>query len=127
MATRWHPDTCSCVIEFDGVDEQTDQLINPVAIKTCRKHADLPGQALAPIVRDHNGKKNNVLNALVKAGASLQAVSVTYDDQDNFVVRGAPAEAIEAVIADEKVPVISVDGDVEKAASGEATVVLTKG
>lgn len=126
MATRWQPDTCGCVIDFDGVNED-GTLINPVAVKTCMKHADQKGETLATSVLAHNGKKNMVLNALLEAGASIKTVSVTYDKDDNFVVSGAPEEAIAAVIADEKVPVIEVKGDVESAALGESAVVLTKG
>ena len=36
MATRWQPDTCSCILEFDGI--KGDEFINPVVVKLCKQH-----------------------------------------------------------------------------------------
>jgi hypothetical protein len=112
MATRWSPDTCACIIEFETVGEQ---LTNVVAVRTCKKHADLPGPALAEQLLKHNRKKNEVVRALVDAGADREALSVSYDAQDNFVIRGATKEAIDEVIANPKVPVGEVIASDEQA------------
>jgi len=88
MATRWQPDTCRCIIEYDGVDETTGALINPVRIKTCRKHADLEGAALAERLLDHNRLKNRIIAEAIERGANPRTVAVRYDPQDGIVISG---------------------------------------
>jgi len=47
MTTRWSPDTCACIIDYDG------DFIDPVFFRQCRTH-DNPGQT-----RVHNNSFNS--------------------------------------------------------------------
>jgi hypothetical protein len=80
MATRWSPDTCNCVIEYDMDGEE---LINIVGIKTCKKHADLTGNELAKRVLERNRAKNYVHAELIAQGAEPSTLSVRYDPEDD--------------------------------------------
>ena len=106
--TTWHPDTCACVIKYDGVDDVTGDLINPVAIKTCRKHADLLGPALASRLLDHNRGKNQLTAQLIDAGADSKVLQVSYDTADNFVVIGVEKAVVDAVIADPNTKAVGI-------------------
>ena len=88
MTTIWHPDTCACVIEYDGVDEATGDLVNPRRIKTCMKHADLDGGALADRLLKHNRWKNLIVNEAIERGADAKTVKVTYTPSDGLVISG---------------------------------------
>lgn len=88
MSTRWQPDTCECIIEFDGVDETTGDLINPVHIKTCNKHEGLEGEKLGKALLNHNRLKNQVVQEAIAQGADEKKVAAHYDANDNLVIHG---------------------------------------
>lgn len=84
MATRWHPDTCACVIEYENPDAPG----TIVVVSRCPKHAGLDGAALFAALRDHNGIKNQVAGALIEEGANPATLSVVYDQADTLVIAG---------------------------------------
>lgn len=92
--TRWSPDTCGCVIEYD-------ENINVVAvINKCPKHAGTDSNAVhLATVLAHNRKKNAVHNAVVdhtkSIGADPSMVQTLYDAQDNLIVANSGLSAAE--------------------------------
>jgi hypothetical protein len=99
--TRWSPDTCSCVVEYDS-DDGGKTIRHTASISTCRKHARHAGQAHLDAVHQHNRSKNEVLNHLMDNGLAFDDLEVGYDpdalaDDDPVVVKGATA-AIDAKI-----------------------------
>lgn len=87
MATRWRPDTCDCVVQYEG------DAVFVVADYVCPKHAGLDGQALLDKLLAHNRRKNHVLNDLVEQGFDLQDLEVGYDraadpSDDPVLIRG---------------------------------------
>lgn len=88
MATRWSPDTCSCVLEYD-------EGINITAVvAACPKHAgNQPTDHLAAVLA-HNRQKNRVLSWVVDngpargvavdvldGGAKMPRLRLAYDPQ----------------------------------------------
>lgn len=39
MTVRWRPDTCECVLEYDGIEN--DEHVNLKVITACKAHADI--------------------------------------------------------------------------------------
>jgi hypothetical protein len=92
--TRWSPDTCGCVIDYDGN-------LNVIAVVTkCAKHADtLHDKHHFDTVLTHNRKKNHVHNALVEhmkeigSNGSENMIAVAYDDNDDLHISGSGLSA----------------------------------
>jgi hypothetical protein len=63
MPTTWYPDTCDCVIEFDG-SEPDD--FSARKVKLCPRHARAPATAIRDILGE-NRTKNTVAAALNEA------------------------------------------------------------
>jgi len=59
MTTRWHPDTCECVLEYDNIIN--DQVINPKVIKKCSAHTSHSNDKVFDIVSNENRRKNFTL------------------------------------------------------------------
>lgn len=77
MTTRWAPDTCGCVLEYDDPNGSI------TIIHLCPKHVGQP----ASIVFAHNRNKNNVQNWISsnKANfsiASIENLIVNYDSSN---------------------------------------------
>lgn len=67
--TRWSPDTCGCVIEFEWDDEEPDEtrkhdLTNYVS--KCPAHQELDVEESYNIVKDENVRKNKALSEVLK-------------------------------------------------------------
>jgi hypothetical protein len=93
--TRWSPDTCSCVIDYD------DNVNITAVVTKCAKHAGTPDDATHfETVLAHNRKKNQVHGALVEHLKSLgidavAGVFVSYDDNDDLQIAGSGLPAAE--------------------------------
>jgi hypothetical protein len=92
--TRWSPDTCDCVVEYDNNLQVT------AVINRCKKHQDTANDAVhLSTVLAHNRRKNTVLNAtrdhLKEIGLSPDVVSVVYDDADRLHIVGSGLSSAE--------------------------------
>jgi hypothetical protein len=86
--TRWSPDTCGCVVDYD------DNLKVTAVVTKCVKHANTADDATHfEAVLAHNRKKNAVHNAvsdhLAAIGAKSEALVVAYDENDDLHVFGS--------------------------------------
>lgn len=88
MATTWRPDTCECVLQYDGIDEQ-GEYINPVLIKHCEKHKALGDLGLAAFHRckDDNQFKNQSIAALEELGHSPEEIGFEYDNDFKLTLK----------------------------------------
>ena len=84
--TRWSPDTCGCVLEYDWDDavpqEQRVHLFRGIG-RTCPDHQTLTGEALYGIVKTENETKNRAKGLLEQLDGRLisDLVGFTYDAQ----------------------------------------------
>lgn len=97
MPTRWHPDTCDCVVQYDD----QGQLV--VFEKACARHSTADQAAFDALLAG-NRLKNRVVNAAetVRVG-SVQNWSIGDDGKIVLVVNdvgGDKARIVEAVGAD---------------------------
>jgi hypothetical protein len=95
--TRWSPDTCGCVLDYD------DKIQHVASVQACPKHAHLAGQDHLDGVLAHNRAKNAVLNHLVAGGHDATMLAVGYDpeapaDADPVIVRSAGAKVDQAAL-----------------------------
>jgi hypothetical protein len=87
--TRWSPDTCGCVIDYD------DDLKVTAVVTKCARHASTPDDAAhLETVLAHNRKKNHVHGALIEHLKSLgidagAAAFVSYDNNDDIQIAGS--------------------------------------
>jgi hypothetical protein len=96
--TRWSPDTCGCVIEYD------DQVRVTAVVKKCTKHAGTKDDAThLETVLAHNRRKNAALDAITSHikglgidPASLP-LSVFYNDADVLTISGSGLSGIPAL------------------------------
>jgi len=74
--TRWHPDTCSCVIDFewDDTDPPTDRSHTfKQAVFLCPDHVGLKGPPLLDVVLEENTRKNRVLTLAQKLDPTIMS------------------------------------------------------
>lgn len=67
--TRWHPDTCGCVVEYswdDEVSEDDRTHTFSSVVETCAAHQHLPHPLVFAAVADENPRKNRVLARLAE-------------------------------------------------------------
>lgn len=57
MTTRWEPDTCKCIIEYDSIDDQGN-FVNLVHVRKCTAHA---AKEHMDVVQE-NRTKNEIVN-----------------------------------------------------------------
>ena len=66
--TRWHPDTCKCVIEYSwDEDLPAEQRIHTYfsTIKDCPEHSGL-GNTIYDVITEESQRKNKVYGELIK-------------------------------------------------------------
>lgn len=80
MTTRWKPDTCDCILEYDGINED-GSYVNPVIIQTCPDHEKLGLLAEQKFHRckEDNQFKNRSIAALEELGHNPEEVGFAYD------------------------------------------------
>jgi hypothetical protein len=94
LVTRWHPDTCSCIIEYDH-NAGDDTFIHTATIQACPRHAAVSGQAHFDAVLSHNRAKNSVHNFVMKQqGVIIDRLHCFYDVNDILHVAGHGADII---------------------------------
>lgn len=84
--TRWSPDTCKCVIEYDwDVDLPADQRIHTPSniVKDCPEHSGLTVGNLYTKILDENQRKNKFYGEIIK----LANVGEDVTQEDGTVVR----------------------------------------
>lgn len=89
MATRWSPDTCKCVLEYDGIAED-GTYINPVIVNLCQDHhaLNLPSaQAHFDRTKDDNQFKNQSITALAELGHAPEEIDFAYDKEFNLTLK----------------------------------------
>lgn len=86
MTTRWKPDTCGCVIEFDGHNPDGTQ--NVISFQRCKDHesdVDAPKKVL-----DENQSKNKAIGKLVEDHPEMKGreseVLCTFDAKRDVVL-----------------------------------------
>jgi hypothetical protein len=87
--TRWLPDTCECVIDYEWDDANPSVLTHKEMIKVCAAHAalGLADKACFDKVRDENVRKNMTLAEAQKAVASVTLEDFTWSfDKDRNLV-----------------------------------------
>jgi len=78
QVTRWYPDTCDCVIDFQWDDTQTEATRThsvKAIVKRCGAHRQIPDDKQHfSTVLEENQRKNKVIAqaALLKANLDLQ-------------------------------------------------------
>lgn len=84
--TRWKPDTCDCIIDFDGHDANGKQ--NVVSIVRCQAHAQ--DQKAHESVLDENQSKNKAIGALIEDHPDMMGreseVLCTFDSKRDVVL-----------------------------------------
>lgn len=68
--TRWSPDTCGCILEYEWDDSQDENIRThnfKRSIKACPEHATLAGKPLYDQVLSENTRKNIVFDEIQKA------------------------------------------------------------
>jgi hypothetical protein len=68
MPTTWYPDTCECVIEFDG-SEPDD--FSARKIRLCPRHARAPATAVRDILGENRTK--NTVTAAIQTATGIDA------------------------------------------------------
>jgi hypothetical protein len=67
--TRWRPDTCACVLEFEWDDEDSEEIRahNAIKVERCgaHPHEGEPNQNVFETVHRENQHKNTVLQHLL--------------------------------------------------------------
>jgi hypothetical protein len=93
--TRWSPDTCDCVIEYDNDIHVT------AVIKKCTKHINTKDDITHfETVLAHNRKKNAVLTTVTNHIKNLGIdpvnlpISVFYDNADILIISGSGLASI---------------------------------
>ena len=84
--TKWKPDTCNCVIEFDGHNPDGTQ--NVTSISKCAEHVS---DALAhKTVLDENQSKNKAIGSLIADNPEMKGreseVLFTFDAKRDIVL-----------------------------------------
>lgn len=70
--TRWRPDTCGCVLEYDWDDEAPfDPVTNWTAVKSCDAHAGTEHLEQTTVLKE-NQHKNRIVNELVSEFPQLR-------------------------------------------------------
>ncbi len=101
QVTRWYPDTCDCVIDFQWDDTQTDATRThsvKAIIKRCAAHREIPDDTQHfSTVLEENQKKNKVMAqaSLLKADLSIQDIQ-WYFDQARVLHVGIGSQLSEA-------------------------------
>ena len=88
MTTRWKPDTCKCVLEYDGIDENGDY-INPVLVAQCDEHKALGHSGVHAFHRskEDNQLKNVSIAALEELGHNPTEIDFAYDKDFNLSLK----------------------------------------
>jgi hypothetical protein len=117
MATRWSPDTCSCVLEYDSDIAWT------ATIAACPKHKAVSGSSdhLAAVFA-HNRAKNAVVSQIATmTGADPGTISAHYDPAapagNDPVIVSAPltvkqASALQAALSNINIATPAVVADI---------------
>ena len=71
--TRWSPDTCSCVIEYewDSTTDETNRVHTLKTISKCPQHTALSNNTAYSTVLDENPRKNQAHQFVLDNGPSL--------------------------------------------------------
>lgn len=85
--TRWHPDTCGCVIDY----EWDGDLAEDARVHTVVSHLPCPAHAEAEheVVTEENQQKNQAVAAVLSAAPDLspEAVAFAYDAKRHLRLR----------------------------------------
>jgi hypothetical protein len=87
--TRWSPDTCGCVVEYEWDDEANPETRTHAfkAGTRCSLHAAAPGDHLA-VVQEENTRKNLaiLIAQSVRTGLRAEDVVWSFDGTRRFVM-----------------------------------------
>lgn len=86
--TRWSPDTCSCVVEYQWDDSdliENRQHILSKVVNKCIAHQEYADEIVFSTITDENKRKNIVLNEIFSNIPSLSFINnegkVIYDEK----------------------------------------------
>lgn len=84
--TRWSPDTCSCVVEYEWDDSESEDVrthtINKI-VEQCLFHKELDVPKMHTTLFDENTRKNKLIGSLLTQFPAL----ATVDDKGNTVLK----------------------------------------
>jgi len=87
--TRWSPDTCGCILEYewDDAEEETARVLSyKRTIKICPEHSALAGKPLYDQVVSENTRKNITFGEIQKAFPKLEAENYLWSfDKDRVL------------------------------------------
>lgn len=72
--TRWHPDTCGCVVEYEWDDAEPDDARThrpSKVVQQCASHAGLTHAQVHAAVLDENPRKNRALAAIMETAPGI--------------------------------------------------------
>ena len=86
QVTRWYPDTCDCIIDFQWDDAEPEAARTHTVkaiIKRCAAHREIPDDKQHfSTVLEENQRKNKVMAqaSLLKADLDLQGIQWSFDE-----------------------------------------------
>lgn len=89
QTTRWSPDTCACVHEYQWDDSvPADQRVHTAGnvINQCVFHTGLSAAAHFAKLQDENPRKNNIVGTILAQVASLTLDDITWSFDGNRVL-----------------------------------------
>ena len=110
QVTRWRPDTCGCVLEYEWEDTEdldTRTVTHKKTVVTCSAHARLKDQGLYDAVHSENTRKNITFGLLIEDLTEEEKAEAYYKykwrfDQNRVLIidfEGTSAEAKASVEA----------------------------
>ena len=113
MATRWKPDTCECILEYDG--QPTGDPVFVATIQRCQEpsHKNAVGRAHLTVLLAHNRSFNR----------KYPAAQVTFpaDWQDELDIRGIGVDQRKLALSLNRTDVIAVLDKMDEITSDKAT------
>jgi len=103
--TRWHPDTCDCIIDYSwDTDLPADQRVHILSqtVRKCEVHQDLDGTDHYAAVRKENMSKNIYISAIKDVYADAN-VDWSFDDKRKLVLDVKSASTIDVAILMDKI------------------------
>ena len=98
--TRWHPDTCSCVLVFalDDAKPDAEPVIEAVEAVCPAHRRDTPEEVFQAVLEENRRKNEAVAQVAAMAGADPTAVKWSIGEKDRAVCLSIPGAAKEGEI-----------------------------
>jgi len=89
--TRWYPDTCDCVIEYEWDDSESEEVRTHTlkrVVAKCHAHKAVDHNSLFDVVLEENRRKNHVfaIAQSVREDLTPDKYRFRFDDKRNLIV-----------------------------------------